>query len=546
MTAAVVALVSAGAFGAGALRSQDDDGALRDAIEAQQQQSLDAAGAADAGVEEAEAVEPAPELLAEEELDELVAPVALYPDALLAQVLVAAAFPLQVAKADQLIEASADMSEEELSDAMARQEFDPSVMVLMSGFPTVVSRMADDLDWTDRLGQAMVNQDDDVLAAVQRMRADAEAQGNLTSNDAQVVEEEEGQIYIKPADPEVVYVPTYDPEVVYTTPSYQAPAPYVVQQQSSNPLANPLTAGALAFGGALLVTELFGDDDDNDNNNGWDDYWRGGRPIDWDDRQFYPRPIYRGGGPVAWSRERDRYWDRRADRWRRDDAEAIRAYQLGRQDTLRDMERNAERRAERMREAAREERARAEAQRDRIVDQRRKAVTERRKEQRAEEAAAEQRRKEAAAAAAARRDRAAERERAERKAREDERKAAAARREKRAEAAAAEARKQEAAKRARAEEQARKARDEDQARRRAAERNEAAAEEKARARRRAAEEQQQAEEPARRRAAEEQRSKAAAAQRAEEQKRAEKRRAERQEERKCERNPDAKGCKGGN
>ena len=90
---------------------------------------------------------------AEEELDELVAPVALYPDALLAQVLVAAAFPLQVAKADQLIDASADMGEDELSRALERQEFDPSVLVLMSGFPTVVSRMADDLDWTERLGR---------------------------------------------------------------------------------------------------------------------------------------------------------------------------------------------------------------------------------------------------------------------------------------------------------------------------------------------------------------------------------------------------------
>ena len=194
-------------------------------------------------------LEPAPELLAEEELDALVAPVALYPDALLAQVLVAAAFPLQVAKADQLIEASADMSEDELSDALARQEFDPSVLVLMSGFPTVVSRMAEDLDWTDRLGQAMVNQDDDVLAAVQRMRADAEAHGNLTSNAAQVIEKDEGQISIKPADPEVVYVPTYDPQTVYTTAySPTAPAPYVAQP-STNPLANPLTAGALAFGG---------------------------------------------------------------------------------------------------------------------------------------------------------------------------------------------------------------------------------------------------------------------------------------------------------
>ena len=337
--------------------------ALRDAIAAQQDQTLEAA--------EAAAGDEAPLLFAEEELDELVAPVALYPDALLAQVLVAAAFPLQVAKADQLIESSPDMGEDELSDALARQEFDPSVLVLMSGFPTVVSRMADDLDWTERLGQAMLAQDDDVLAAVQRMRAEADATGNLTSNAAQVIEKDDDQIYIKPADPEVVYVPSYDPQTVYTTYSPTPPAQYIQPQTSTNPLANPLTAGALAFGGALLLTELFDDDDDggNNNKNGWDDYWHNGRPIDWRDREFYPRPVYGAGvNRQTWASERDRFWDRRAEQWRRNDAESIRAYEAGRQDTLRSIQRNHTHQADRMREAAREERARADARRDQVFD----------------------------------------------------------------------------------------------------------------------------------------------------------------------------------
>ena len=239
-------------------RAQDGEG-LRDALEAAQSDTsrLQEAIAAHDG----DAAAPAPALASEEELDRLVAPVALYPDALLAQVLVAATYPLQVAKADQLIAQSEDMSQEELDAALDRQEFDPSVLVLMSGFPTVIERMADDLDWTERLGNAMVAQDEDVLSAVQRMRAEADAAGNLSSNAAQVVEKEGDRIAIRPADPDVVYVPAYDPVRTYTTPNLAyAPSP-----MGTSPIfGNPLVAGALAFGAALLVQELFKDEDDDD------------------------------------------------------------------------------------------------------------------------------------------------------------------------------------------------------------------------------------------------------------------------------------------
>ena len=149
-------------------------------------------------------------LLTDEELDALVAPVALYPDALLAQVLVASTFPLQIVKADRVLVDSEGMSDEELNGTIAEQEFDPSVLVLLSGFPSVVQRMSDDLEWTEELGNAMIYQDDDVLAAVQRMRDQAQTSGYLTSNEAHTVEEDDGQIYIRPTDPEVIYVPTYD------------------------------------------------------------------------------------------------------------------------------------------------------------------------------------------------------------------------------------------------------------------------------------------------------------------------------------------------
>ena len=269
--------------------------------------------------------------LSEAELDALVAPVALYPDALLAQVLVAATYPLQIAQADQLITASDEMSDQELADALAAEEWDPSVLVLLSGFPTVITRMAEDLDATERLGAAMVAQDEDVLAAVQRMRADAEAAGNLSSNEAQTVTREQDQISIRPAKRDVVYVPQYDPRTVYMS---DRSAPYVqpyTQPQSGFGAQNALVAGAVAFGAALLVQELFADDEEEDA--GWDDYWRRDEVIDWRDRQFYPRSD-RDARRYAWSRERDRYWDRSDRYWWRDE-DARRRYEAERRAALR-------------------------------------------------------------------------------------------------------------------------------------------------------------------------------------------------------------------
>jgi hypothetical protein len=272
--------------------------------------------------EAADEVAPLPEeeLLTDAELDELVAPIALYPDALLAQVLVASTYPLQIVKADRIIAESEGLSDEELSATLSEQDFDPSVLVLLSGFPTVVERMAADLDWTERLGIAMLQQDEDVLAAVQRMRADARDMGYLSSNEAQVVEEENGEIYIAPADPEVVYVPSYDPDVVYSAPAPAEPY-YVAPAQSASPFSwqNLATTGVIAFGSALLVNELWGDDDDDDDD--WDDYWRRPRPVDWDDREFYPRPYWnreRAEAARSWAWERDRYWRREDERWQRE------------------------------------------------------------------------------------------------------------------------------------------------------------------------------------------------------------------------------------
>jgi hypothetical protein len=219
-------------------------------------------------------------LIDAETLDRLVAPVALYPDALLAQVFVASTYPLEVIKADRFVDDVEGLSDAERSEAAQAEDWDPSVQVLAAGFPDVIDRMAAELDWTEGLGEAVLTQTDDVLDAVQRMRARAAATGSLESNEAHVVETVEDTISIAPADPERVYVPAYDPETAYSTAPTAAP---VVYEQGFS-AGTALTTGAIAFGGAMVLSEIFDDDDD------WDDYWRGPRVIDWDEDAFYPRP----------------------------------------------------------------------------------------------------------------------------------------------------------------------------------------------------------------------------------------------------------------
>jgi hypothetical protein len=246
--------------------------------------------AQEASVVEA-ALTPAAEepLFTAEELDTLAAPVALFPDSLLTQVFVAATYPLDVMKADQLIDDSPDLTVEARADAVEATTWDPSVQVLASGFPTVIDRMAEDIDWTERLGDAVLVQTDDLLEAVQRMRAQAAATGVLASNDAQTVAVVDDAISIAPADPGVVYVPSYDPALAF------ASAPAVDTGLSTTDV---LTTGAIAFGSAFLVNELFDDDDD------WDDYWRGSPRIDWDDGDFRPRPDIDVDGDVTINRGR--------------------------------------------------------------------------------------------------------------------------------------------------------------------------------------------------------------------------------------------------
>src|SRR5262245_3626560 len=180
--------------------------------------------------QETTTTEEAPQLSADQ-LSSLVAPIALYSDSLLAQTLAASTYPLEVIQLQQWMEKNKNLQGQALADAVAKQPWDPSIQGLVA-FPDVVTRMADNIQWTTDLGNAFLAQQSDVMDAVQRMRAKAQGTGNLKTSSQQVVETKtvgggtagggKQVIEIQQARPDVAYVPSYDPTVVYGA----APANY--------------------------------------------------------------------------------------------------------------------------------------------------------------------------------------------------------------------------------------------------------------------------------------------------------------------------------
>jgi Protein of unknown function (DUF3300) len=164
-----------------------------------------------------------------DQLDSLVAPVALYPDPLLAQVLAASTYPLEIIQLQQWLTRNPGLKDQALADAAAKQPWDPSIQA-MAALPDVVKRLADDIQWTTDLGNAFLAQQNDVMDAVQRMRKKAQDKGNLQTTEQQQVEtkviENKSVIVIEQANPQVVYVPSYDPVVVYGPPVYPYPPIY--------------------------------------------------------------------------------------------------------------------------------------------------------------------------------------------------------------------------------------------------------------------------------------------------------------------------------
>ena len=160
-----------------------------------------------------------------EQLQQLVAPIALYPDSLVAQILGASTFPEQVVEADRWVQAHPDLKGDALGHAVDQQPWDPSVKAL-TAFPTVLGNMDKNLSWTSSLGDAYYNQQPDVMDAIQVMRRRAEQAGNLKSTPQQTIEKKGSTIVIQPAAPEVVYVPAYDPWLVYGDPIVEWPGWY--------------------------------------------------------------------------------------------------------------------------------------------------------------------------------------------------------------------------------------------------------------------------------------------------------------------------------
>lgn len=160
-----------------------------------------------------------------EELAQMLAPVALYPDPLLAQILMASTYPLEVVEADRWVKKNPGLKGDALDAALKDQDWDVSVKSL-AHFPDVLSRMSENLDQTSRLGDAFLAQQADVMDEVQALRAKAQEKGNLKSTNEQKVIVQEKTIVIQPANPEVIYVPTYSPTVVYGPWWYPAYPPY--------------------------------------------------------------------------------------------------------------------------------------------------------------------------------------------------------------------------------------------------------------------------------------------------------------------------------
>jgi hypothetical protein len=191
-----------------------------------------------------------PRKIPNDQLDSLVAPIALYPDPLLSQVLVASTYPLEIIQLEQWLEKNKNLKDQALTDAVQKQDWDPSIQA-MAVLPDVAKRLADDIKWTTDLGNAFLAQQSDVMDAVQRMRMKAKDAGYLKSNEQMKVEtkvvETKTVVVIEQANPQVVYVPTYSPVVVYGPPVYPYPPIYY-------PPPSYYAAGvAIAFGVGIAI-----------------------------------------------------------------------------------------------------------------------------------------------------------------------------------------------------------------------------------------------------------------------------------------------------
>jgi hypothetical protein len=200
-----------------------------------------------------------------EQLDALLAPIALYPDQLLTQLLMASTYPLQIVEASRWLakDANKDLKGDALTKALESQAWDPSVKSLVP-FPQVLAMLNDNLDWTQQLAYAAANQQAAVLESIQRLRHQAQKAGSLRTTEQQKVEVTGNVVTIEPANPNVVYVPTYQPTQVYggwpypaTPPVYFPPSPYFYPRGYVFGPGIGFATGYRRHGGTLGVGELW-------------------------------------------------------------------------------------------------------------------------------------------------------------------------------------------------------------------------------------------------------------------------------------------------
>ncbi len=228
--------------------------------------------------------------LAGGELQELVAPIALYPDSLVAQILGAAGFPDQVTSAANWLQQNSLLTGQPLMHAVDSQPWDPSVKA-MTQFPSVLDNMAKNLSWTSALGEAYATQGPDVMSAVQVLRAKAQAAGNLTSGpQIKVVQQSPQVIVIQSASPEVVYVPVYNPTVVYGTP-------YVTPGYST---AAVVGTAVVAFGVGIAVGAMMSGGCCGWGYSSWNCGWHGTTTVVYRGGSYYGNTAWRGTTTTAY------------------------------------------------------------------------------------------------------------------------------------------------------------------------------------------------------------------------------------------------------
>jgi Protein of unknown function (DUF3300) len=254
-----------------------------------------------------------------DQIDSLVAPIALYPDPLLSQVLVASTYPLEIVQLQQWLGKNQNLKDKALADAVSKQPWDASIQA-MAALPDVVKRLSDDISWTTDLGNAFLAQQSDVMDAVQRMRKKAQDTGALKSNEQVKVQTQQVEskqvIVVEQASPEVVYVPSYNPTVVYGAPVYPYPPIYYPPYSAGAVVA----ASAISFGVGVAMGAAFGggwgwgcgwggnDVDINVNNNfnrntnvsgGNRTNVSGGNRVSNTGNKWQHNPSHRGGAPYS-------------------------------------------------------------------------------------------------------------------------------------------------------------------------------------------------------------------------------------------------------